>query len=733
MGLVALVSAASVGLLAANRSEAAMRQQILDSNLAAADAVAGFTARLIEADQSRVDQMAADPKLIQAMVDGNGDELTRELSSFSGHRLIDSVAAVDLAGTVRASSPKRSPATGASVAGRDYFKQVLASTLPSFGVPVLSAGTGRPVATYAVPVADQAGSLRGVLAAGLSLSELSNIVTSLHTGPQAKARLVDRRRGGLIVVDADPKRLLAPASGNDQVTLRLLAGDRAAMETTDSTGQLELSAFAPVPHLPWSVLVQQPQKAAFAGISAFKRDTALTTGMLTLGAVAAGVGLAMWFTRPIRRLHGIVRRFSSGQFDARSRLDRRDEIGQLARAFDDVADQLQDRDAQLRSVLEDLERKVAERTQELGLANQALGREKATLDAVLGGMSDGLIVLDSARSVRYSNLRAADLLGLDYTQLHGVRLPDLSALLAGRLQDADAIQAGWERALQRPQEFGRLGMTLLDGQARDLEMQVFTVAGSGETAEWLGVVIRDVTAIRELSRTKHELVATVSHELRTPLASLVGFTELLLEQKPSEAEAHLYLSTMREDGRRLTELIDNFLDLQRMDAGGLAIQATGVDLRGVLSPERLAAFTDGEHPLIFDMPGDLPVGWAEEDALRAVIGNLLSNACKYSPTGAPVRIAARLVGAELEVSVQDNGIGLAPETLPKLFDKFFRVDNSDRRATQGAGLGLAISRELVNALGGRIWAESRGLGQGSRFIFTLRLAEAPASVPIGSS
>ena len=734
VGLAVLVSTASVGVLAANQSEMAMRRQILDSNLAAADTVGAFTAQLIEAVQTGMHRIAVEPEVVQAMVDDDPQALARALSGFDGDTLIDSVAAVDLAGTVRASSLSSSPTIGTSVAGRDYFKEVLASGRPHFGVPLISAATGRPVASYAVPIADATGSLRGMLVAGISLSALSDIVTGLHTGPQTKARLVDiRGPGGLILVDADPARVLTPAGANDPAIARLLAGERAALETKDSAGELKLSVFAPVPGLPWSVLIRQPHTAAFAGLAALRRDMTLIIGALTLVALAAAVGLATWFTRPIRRLQGIVDHFSSGQFEARSRLVRRDEIGQLARAFDDMADELQNRDAQLRSVLEDLERKVAERTRELVVANQALGREKATLDAVLGSMSEGLVVLDGAPSVRYSNHRAAELLRLDYTQLHGAALPDLLPSLTDKLQDPDAVRASWRRALQRPQQFGLFEMTLLDGPARGLEVQVFAVATGAEAAEWRGVVIRDVTAVRELSRAKHELVATVSHELRTPLASLVGFTELLLEGKPSEANARVYLSAMREDGQRLTELINNFLDLQRVEAGGLALHAAACDLHRALSPERLAALAGGQHPLIFDVPADLPPAWAEEDALRAVMGNLLSNACKYSPAGAEVRIAARLVGSELEVSVQDEGIGLAPETLPKLFERFYRVDNSDRRATQGAGLGLAISRELVHALGGRIWAESGGSGQGSSFVFTLRVAEAPVRVPIGSS
>jgi CheY-like chemotaxis protein len=133
---------------------------------------------------------------------------------------------------------------------------------------------------------------------------------------------------------------------------------------------------------------------------------------------------------------------------------------------------------------------------------------------------------------------------------------------------------------------------------------------------------------------------------------------------------------------------------------------------------------DTTHPVQLDLDDELPAVRADADRIQQVITNLLSNARKYSPAGGVIRVSAHEANGQVIVTVEDHGLGLPAEALPRLFEKFYRVDNSDRRSITGTGLGLAISRKIVDAHGGRIWAESDGLGQGSRFSFSLPLADA---------
>jgi CheY-like chemotaxis protein len=224
----------------------------------------------------------------------------------------------------------------------------------------------------------------------------------------------------------------------------------------------------------------------------------------------------------------------------------------------------------------------------------------------------------------------------------------------------------------------------------------------------------------------------VSHELRTPLASLVGFAELLLLRPFGEEERREFLTIMLEEGRRLTALINDFLDLQRMESGRQAVAPEPTDLPGLIARAVAAVGPDESHPVLVRMGEAVPCVLADADRVIQVLTNLLSNARKFSPAGGAVELSARLtagpeVGGEVEVAVRDRGLGVPPEALPRLFEKFYRVDNSDRREIQGTGLGLAICRQIVEGHGGRIWVESAGLGQGTTFRFTLPVAGTSAA------
>jgi len=230
----------------------------------------------------------------------------------------------------------------------------------------------------------------------------------------------------------------------------------------------------------------------------------------------------------------------------------------------------------------------------------------------------------------------------------------------------------------------------------------------------------------ELARAKDEMVTVVSHELRTPLASIVGFAELLATREVTAAQRKDYLAVMLQEGRRLSALVNDFLDLRRLEGGHLSMRFAPSDIKALIRRAVDLFSVPGGTPIEMRVQDDLPLVRVDGDSMFRVIANLLSNARKYSPLDGSISIGARVVNGMVEVAVQDKGLGIPAGALTHLFGKFFRVETADRGSIGGTGLGLAICKNIVESHGGKIGARSEGLGKGSRFYFTVPIARAQA-------
>jgi signal transduction histidine kinase len=233
------------------------------------------------------------------------------------------------------------------------------------------------------------------------------------------------------------------------------------------------------------------------------------------------------------------------------------------------------------------------------------------------------------------------------------------------------------------------------------------------------MVLRDITAAKEMDELKSTLLSTISHELRTPLTSIRALSELLVEHEFDPDEARQAAETINRESERLTRLVDNVLDAARIEAGRLPTYPKPISLVEVIG-EALGVLHARPGPRFrVEVPSDLPLVKADPDRLRQVLDNLFSNAVKYGPPEGVVRVRAQRDGDLARIAVSDQGPGIPSEHLPRLFDRFHRVGGEN--APGGTGLGLFISNSLVELMGGRMQVSSRP-GRGSSFSFTLPLA-----------
>jgi len=355
--------------------------------------------------------------------------------------------------------------------------------------------------------------------------------------------------------------------------------------------------------------------------------------------------------------------------------------------------------------------------------------KRRELEAVLAGIGDGVVVVDPDLNVILINPVARDILGLEGEPPAGVPLgpylpaPAFADLLSETLRDQH------ELIRELNLEPGS------DDITRTYGVLASPVLDADEEISGVVAVLRDITTQKELERMKSNFLSVVSHELRTPLHSIKGFVEIILMGKtgPVTELQEDFLQTVKAQTGVLQRMIDDLLEFSRMEAGRVKLQLAEVYLPGVAHAvaTKLAPLAEeGGLELILDMPDNLPEIDGDPVRLEQVLTNLVENAIKFTAPGGQVRLTGGVLGDRVRLTVADTGIGIPPDEQERIFDRFYQVDGSERRAYRGTGLGLSICKHLVERHNGRIWVESDGLaGHGSRFHVELPMELRPAEAP----
>jgi two-component system, OmpR family, phosphate regulon sensor histidine kinase PhoR len=428
---------------------------------------------------------------------------------------------------------------------------------------------------------------------------------------------------------------------------------------------------------------------AAGSLSDTMRRVMLVSGLVAAAvAFAIGIFVARRVTRPVVEMQAIARRMSEGDFAVHAPVRSPDEIGALGRALNVMAGRLRDK-------IRDLE------------------QEQAKATAILDGMVEGVIAVDGRNSILLMNERARAIFALSPTPVAGrpflevIRNADLHEVLRqSRTEDGVSRQ---EIRLSTPVE-------------RRLQVNAVRLALVGEEVGVV-MVLHDVTELRRLEHVRTEFVANVSHELRTPLTAIQGYLETLLAGALEEPEhARKFLDIAFRHTERLGRLLNDLTDLSNIELGKVSLRLHSVSLvdvvDSVLAIIRPRAEA-GDVTLTSNVPRDLPLVRADHDRLAQIMINLVDNAVKYTPPGrhVTVRAQAHEVGT-IAVTVADTGVGISRTDLPRVTERFYRVDKARSRELGGTGLGLAIVKHLVLAHGGELAIESE-LGRGTEVTFTL--------------
>jgi two-component system phosphate regulon sensor histidine kinase PhoR len=463
---------------------------------------------------------------------------------------------------------------------------------------------------------------------------------------------------------------------------------------------------------------QSPDGLAFlrlaVRLSDLSRQLRLLYGGVAVVVLAAlgGVGaisyyLARWHTAPIVELTDVAEAIARGDLNRRSGSDERGEIGTLARATNTMADSIQQLVMQAES-------------------------GKAELLAILGSMSDGVIATDVQQRIRLANDAAGKMFGFQSEQAVGKPLWQV-VRIDQMIKSADGVLRSGEAA-----SIEGIGLA---GRHLEVRMRRFPPQGEGRG---LVVVIHDITESVRYQEMRKEFVANVSHELRTPLTVIRGYAETLADGAMHDpVKGPEYLATIQRHTAQLTNLVNDLLALSRLEGQPDLPRLTNVDMAAVARrmTELLLPAAQQKSQTLVVLPGGQQVGSSElvvgskesadcqlptantqlplmvvgnSDYLERAVANLIDNAIKYTPEGGTIGVVARFEAGEVIVEVTDNGIGIPAEDMPRIFERFYRVDRSRSREMGGTGLGLSIVKHVAHVHGGSVEVDSAP-GKGSTF------------------
>lgn len=491
---------------------------------------------------------------------------------------------------------------------------------------------------------------------------------SLQTG--FRITLIDAQ--GNVVADSDFPDGPLPAIENHASRTEV----RAALE--GQTGQARRHSatvgrdlmYVAVPGGPGAVRVAEDLER----VNGIVHRTQLSVGGAALLALLVGVALALVAARSVSRpLTGLAAAARSIAAGTPPRFPRSgvSEIDALVRSLREMHHQLDDR-------------------------FEAIRNEKAESAAVVEAMSEGVIAADDRGRITTANPSARRLLGY----AADAPLPELPQIFRSReaRELVDTVLAGDADA----------------SRTLDLDGRTLLITGRALPSGGAVLVMHDLTELRRLESVRRDFVANVSHELKTPLTSISGYSETLLSDRPDPETVHLFLTRIATNARRMQHLVDDLLDLSRIEAGRWQPAVRPVD-PAELAREVWTGLQDRNGRPIprFEVrvPGGLRVQ-ADADALRQVLTNLLDNALRYTDAGGLITVSGRPEAGGVRLDVSDTGTGIPRDHLPRIFERFYRADPSRSREEGGTGLGLSIVRHLVEGHGGRVSADSV-LGQGT--------------------
>ena len=348
--------------------------------------------------------------------------------------------------------------------------------------------------------------------------------------------------------------------------------------------------------------------------------------------------------------------------------------------------------------------------------------QRTRLRLIFDSTSDGIVLLGGDGRIEAANRRAAELLGFERAAATGT---DLLAALAGRFRSPDfaRAEAAFRALLAAPERGGQGDLEMGEPSRRVMAWVGQPTRNAAGATIGLTLTFRDVTEEREVSQMKSDFVSFVTHQLRTPLAGIKWLLELAVQEPGVPEGTRSYVEDAREANERLIRLVNDLLNVSRLEGGKIVMAPRAIDLRALtvsVLDELAPLLRDKGHRLTVDADPGLPPIVVDPQLLRQVILNLVSNAIKYTKPGGEVAVRIGQDGPRVRWSVQDSGIGIPKDAQRRLFEKFFRAENVLTLETEGTGLGLYLVRLILEQAGGRVACESEE-GRGSTFVFTLPL------------